>query len=268
MRVISLDISPFRPFLTKVLRRSRLGAAECEALLSLPGHPVQIGTNRDFVLLGQHLDHACLVVEGLVGRFGQNRDGNRQITALHIAGDMPDLHSVVVPQAGFALQALCVATIVKVPHSALRDVAYRFPAIAEAFWRECAVDAAILSEWVVNVGRRDAASRLAHLLCEIACRHAGARPGRQVDCDFPLTQQQLADMLGLTPVHVNRTLMALRRQGLVDLSRRRLRILDWAELSSLGDFDDAYLHLGELPEAPIRAEIRLVQPPALGPASA
>lgn len=237
------DPTPLQPFLDKLVSRSKLGAAERRAILALPAHPAQIQTNRDFVRLGERVTHASFVVAGLVGRFGQNREGARQITAVHIPTDMVDLHSVVVPEAGSALQALSVATILRVPHEALREIAHRFPAIAEAFWRECVVDAAVLAEWVVNVGRRDAKARLAHLLCEIACRVEGA--GKQVGFAVPFaaTQTHLADMTGLTPVHVNRTLQALRRENVVDVRTRMIHILDWRRLIQIGDFDGAYLHL-------------------------
>lgn len=237
------DPSPLQPFVDKLVLRSGLGPGEQQALLALPSQPVQVPTNQDFVRLGERVDHACFVVAGLVGRFGQSRSGNRQITAIHIPTDMVDLHSVVVPDASSALQALSVATILRVPHRALREIAHSWPAIADAFWRECVVDAALLSEWVLNIGRRDARSRVAHLLCEIACRveASGEKVGFVVP--FPATQIHIGDMTGLTPVHVNRTLRDLRDANVVELRGRMIHILDWARLMEVGDFDPAYLHL-------------------------
>jgi CRP-like cAMP-binding protein len=239
------DPSPLQPFLDKLVSRSGLGPAERQAILDLPARPAQIGTNRDFVRLGERVHHASFVVAGLVGRFGQNRAGNRQITAIHIPTDMVDLHSVVAPDACSALQALSVTTILRVPHQALRDVARGYPAIAEAFWRECVVDSAVLAEWVVNVGRRDAKSRLAHLLCEVACRVEGGGEKLGFDVPFPATQTHIADMTGLTAVHVNRTLRALRDDDVVDLRSQSIRILDWKRLVRIGDFNDDYLRLGK-----------------------
>lgn len=238
------DPSPLMPFLNKLVARSNLGAAEQQAILSLPAHPAQIQTNRDFVRLGEQVNHACFVVAGLVGRFGQNLEGARQITAVHIPTDMVDLHSVVAPEACSALQALAVTTILRVPHDALRAAARNHPGIAEAFWRECVVDAAVLAEWVVNVGRRDARSRLAHLLCEIACRVEGLSKKGHQDVPFAATQAHIADMTGLTSVHVNRTLQALKQDGVVALHGRAIRILDWERLKQIGEFDSAYLRLG------------------------
>lgn len=235
--------TPLFRFMKKLDARGELDAPERAAILALPGHPIQVGTNRDFVGLGECVTHACLIVDGLAGRFGQNREGVRQITALHIAGDMADIHSVVVPKAKTALQALSITTILKVPHEALRDAARRFPRLASAFWRETVIDGSILSEWVVNVGRRNALAAMAHLLCEMACRYKGKEPDGDMSYDFAATQIHLGDMLGLTPVHVNRTLMELRRMKLATFVRKRVTIHDWKQLARIGEFDPDYLHL-------------------------
>src|SRR5690606_12537901 len=113
--------------------------------LALPVRLEQIPAQHDFVRLGECLTHSCLIVQGLAGRFGQSREGNRQLTALHIPGDMADLHSAVVPEATSALQALTATTIARIPHAAIRSISAQYPAIAEAFWRECVIDGAALS---------------------------------------------------------------------------------------------------------------------------
>jgi CRP-like cAMP-binding protein len=240
-----LASSPFHRFLAKLNSHSDLSAEEQYAVLNLRAKPAQVQTNRDFVRLGEYVSHSCLVVEGLVGRFGQNAEGGRQITALHIAGDMIDLHSVVAPEATSALQALSITTVMQVPHSELRAIAQRHPAIAEAFWRECVLDAAALADWNVNVGRTDARSRTAHLLCEVACRYGDVGTGASFSFDLPITQTHLADILALTPVHVNRMLKGLRHEKVVDVSHRRVTILDWDEMARIGDFDPSYLHIGK-----------------------
>jgi CRP-like cAMP-binding protein len=241
--------NPLEPFVRNLEARSIIGPGERAAALALPGHPAQVGTNRDFVRLDEVVNHACLVVEGLVGRFGQTREGARQITALHIAGDMADLHSVVVPKASSALQALSVTTIFRIPHDALRETAAKFPRLAEAFWRECVIDGSVLAEWVVNVGRRSALASMAHLLCEMACRYRWKKPGPDMSYDFAATQTHIGDMLGLTSVHVNRTLMELRGLDIATFKGRRVTIHDWQALVRLGDFDPTYLHADPLGEA-------------------
>lgn len=239
--------SALRQFLDRLTSRSVLSAEERQAVLDLPCQAAKVQSNYDIVTLGEKTEHSCLVAAGLVGRFGQNAEGYRQITAFHIPGDMADLHSVVQPVAGSALQSLSTATVVRIPHRSIRAIAFRHPGLAEAFWRDCMVDATILSQWVINVGRRDARKRISHLLCEIAFR-LGAAPSREaVTFSFPATQSQLADATGLTAVHVNRTLMGLRSDGLANISERTVHIPDWKALVNAGEFDPSYLQAGVSP---------------------
>lgn len=239
-------------FLNRLLNRSVLTGEEQDALLDLPCHFAEVKANRDFVGLREDVDHASLIVDGLVGRFDQNCDGMRQITAIHIPGDMANLHSVVQPQATSALQALSVATILRIPHAAIREATARLPALAEALWRDCMVDSAILSQWVLNVGRRDALARVSHLLCEIATRLDAQQEEGRFTFAFAVTQNQLADTTGLTAVHVNRVIKRLREEGLADVNKRRVTILDWKRLVAAGDFDRKYLQTEIRPEEKLR----------------
>lgn len=234
-------------FLDRLTSRSLLTEEEQQAILSLPGQAEQVRPNRDFVRQGERVDHACLIVAGMVGRFEQDRDGSRQITAMHIPGDMCDLHSVVQPLKTSALQALSITTILRVPHSSIRDTAERFPAVALALWRDCMVDASILSEWVMNVGRRDARARIAHLLCEMATRVGAVHDTDDVVFDFPATQMQIADATALTSVHVNRSLQQLRMEGLVEWRTGVVRLPRWKDLTAAAHFDPAYLHMDSRP---------------------
>lgn len=239
------DRPPTRRFLDKLASHSPLGWDECRAILELPGHLVQIRANLDFGNEGQETDHAWLVVDGLIGRFGQTNDGARQTIGVNIPGDMAGLNAVVAPETGPALQSLSAVTLMQVPRAALSAAARRYPAVAEAFWRECVLDAAILEQWIVNVGRRSALSRVAHLLCELGCRYSAAGIAHHAEFPFPTTQIQIADMLGLTAVHVNRTLMALRTDKLVTIQARQAQVHDWDRLARIGDFDPSYLQIGE-----------------------
>jgi CRP-like cAMP-binding protein len=253
-RMLHLQQSNLQPFVERLTGRSILSERERCEILNLPSRAKQVRPNEDFVALGERVDHACFVVAGLVGRFDQNARDDRQITALHIRGDMPDLHSVVQPTATSALQALSVSTILEIPHAALRRASGTHPAIAEAFWRDCMVDSMILAQWVVNVGRRDARSRIAHLLCEMVCRYEVAPAHGKIVFDLPMTQAQMADATGLTSVHVNRSLKSLADIGTI-FHHRRVRIEDWDALVAMGDFDSDYLQCNLQPEE----RIRLVQ---------
>ena len=230
-------------FLDRLARHSVLGADECQAILSLPGTIQTVGYHRYLVRNGGASDDACLVMDGVVARVRQHPGGARQISALHIAGDMPDLHAIVWPKNTAALQALTPATIARVPYPALRLLAARYPAIAEAFWRDCLIDGAIMSDWVFNIGRRDARTRLAHLFCEMAVRSERVGVQKLRSFAFPITQSDLGDALSLTAIHVNRMLKSLRAEGLISAKERERRILDWPGLVRAGDFDPDYLDL-------------------------
>lgn len=133
--------------------------------------------------------------------------------------------------------------IAAVPVAALRRLAREHPAVGRAMWIETLVDAAIFREWIVNVGRRDSISRISHLLCELALRLEAAGLASDFRYEIPMTQEQIADCTGLTPVHVNRVLKELGRMGLIDRERRSISIVDWDRLQEIGDFNTRYLHL-------------------------
>lgn len=127
---------------------------------------------------------------------------------------------------------------------AIQEIAFSRPAIGRAMWYETLIDASIFREWTLNVGRRDARTRTAHLLCEFALRLEAVGLGERCRYELPMTQEQLADALGLTSVHTNRTLKTLTEDGLITRTHRSVQISDWPALMAVGDFDPAYLHLG------------------------
>jgi CRP-like cAMP-binding protein len=228
-------------FVNRLASRSVLTEREVAALLALNGQFKQVAAHVDFVRLGEQVDHSCLVVEGLVGRFGQNNEGDRQITCLHIPGDMADLPSVVSPNSAWALGALTKTTVLRIAHTDLRRLAAAHPGVAEALWRDCVADGSVFSEWVVNVGRRDALSRLAHVFCEMAIRCERAGLGDLTSFPLPITQADLADATGLTGIHVNRTLTKLKTESIVELRAGIVTVHNWKELVSVGDFDAGFL---------------------------
>jgi CRP-like cAMP-binding protein len=230
-------------FVARLTSRSALSNAEVTALLGMNGHIKHLAAHKDFVHPGETVSHSCLLVEGLAGRFGQNSDGRRQITCLHIPGDMADLVSMMTPKAGWGLMALAPTTILHVPHAELRGLTVSHPGIAEAFWRDSIADGSIFSEWVVNVGRRNALSRLAHVFCEMAVRCEQAGRGDRQSFPLSITQEDLGDATGMTGVHVNRTLKELRDKSVLDFREGKVTIHDWDRLVRTGDFDPAFLLL-------------------------
>jgi CRP-like cAMP-binding protein len=217
-------------------------APDVEAVLSLPYTQRSFPKEAYIVREGQAMSDCCLLLRGFAYRHKLVRDGCRQIISFHIPGEFVDLQNAILPVADHNVQSLDRTEAALIPHDALLAAAEVSEAVRKAMWIETLLDASIFREWVVNVGRRDSRSRIAHLLCELAFRLEKAGPVRESRYDFPMTQEQLADATGLTPVHTNRTLQSLRRDGLIDLSGRSLTVLDWDKLREVGDFDELYLH--------------------------
>lgn len=209
----------------------------------LPARVAEIPAHHDFLRLGERPTAAWLVLDGAVGRFAQTSSGQRQMLSVYIAGEIAGLDSAAASSANIGMQAFGPSTVLKLSHEVLVAAAERHPAIARAFWRESALEGLKISHWLINCGRRDAAAGLANFLCEMACRTLNAVPRRAAQFSLPLTQSHLGDILGLSPVHVNRTLRHLREIGLVQLDHHAVTIPDWPALAALGEFDASYLCL-------------------------
>jgi CRP-like cAMP-binding protein len=244
----SLGDSPLSLFLQRLLRRSALTVDEQRAIIRLPGSKHRYSPHADIVMPGEHVESACLVVRGLVGRYDQRLDGQRQITSFYVAGDMCDLHSVVAPKASWSITAVSHALIIRVPHRQLSELCVTYPAIALAFWRDGTVDASVFAKWVGNVGRKSAMERVTHLFCEMGRRAEAAGLGTRASFEFPATQAQIGEATGLSAVHVNRTLQEIRSKGLLSFTRGRVEILDWDALVATAEFDPDYLMLDGRPQ--------------------
>ena len=199
---------------------------------------------------GEQATECCVLLKGYAFRQKLVRDGARQIISIHIPSEFLDLQNCLLGVADHSVQSLNPSKVAVIPRGALMELISSYPTVARAMWIDTLIDASIFREWVVNVGRRDSRARIAHLLCELARRLELCGIGAEGCYEFPLTQEQLADCTGLTPVHTNRTLQGLRRDGLISLNARTLQVHDWAGLRAAGEFDERYLH-HELP--PLRA---------------
>jgi CRP-like cAMP-binding protein len=234
-------------FLRKLSARSPLSDDDRAVLAALPQGDVRVGTREFVVQEGERVDRSLLLLEGLAARYKLLPNGNRQIVSLHVAGDLLDLHSAILKVTDHSIAAFGPARIAHVLHEPLLAAMEASPAIARALWRDALVDAANSREWLLNVGRRDAYARTAHLLCELALRLGAVGLCRDGRFTLPLTQGDLADTTGLTAVHINRTLQRLRADGLISTHGSEVRIEDWARLAAAGSFDPAYLYLGDHP---------------------
>jgi CRP-like cAMP-binding protein len=220
-----------------------LSAEERQALLRLPMIVKTVPADHDIVSIGDCPSHCCLLLEGWACRYKMLPDGGRQIMSFHIPGDIPDLQSLHLNRMDHSLGTLVPTKVALIHHRDLHDLVRRFEGISTALWRDTLIDAAIFREWMVGIGRRSAHQRIAHVLCEMATklRAVGLNDGHTYP--WPVTQQEVADALGLTDVHVNRVLRDIRQAGLITMERGAFTALDWEGLKQLGEFEPSYLHI-------------------------
>ena len=218
------------------------------AILSLPHQLRALKAGQYFLREGDRPKNSTVVVDGYVYRHKLVQDGGRQIVSVHIPGDFVDLQNILLDEADHNIQALTQATVCEFPHAEMLALAFLHPAIGKALWRESLVEASLFREWIANIGRRDARSRVAHLLCELAVRRENADLGSRRSFELPMSQEQIGDALALTAVHVNRTLRALEAEGLIRRSKRAVMIADWPVLRAAADFNENYLHLKKMLE--------------------
>jgi CRP-like cAMP-binding protein len=238
--------SALEPMVRKLCYWNKLDAADRAALLALP-HTVKALQQHHYIIRERDCAvYSCLLLSGFAVRHKIVGGGYRQIVAIHMRGDMVDLQNSLLGTADHSVQMLTPGEIAMIPREEIDRLAFERPAVGRAMWRDTLVEASIAREWIANVGRRDARTRIAHVLCEIALRLKVAGLGEHTGYQLPMTQEQLGDTTGLTSVHVNRTLKSLEADGLIErLSPRSIVIGDWKKLSEVGDFDSAYLHLHE-----------------------
>jgi CRP-like cAMP-binding protein len=232
------------PMLRKLEYWHKFSDDDQAALLGLPHSTKSLRTNDYIVRQGDRATHSCVLLSGFAIRHKMVADGARQIVSTHMKGEIVDLQNSLLGRADHSVQMLTNGKVAMIPRDEISRIAFERPAIGKAMWIDTLVDASIFREWVANVGRRDAPTRIAHLLCEFSLRLKVAGLGERTNYELPMTQEQLADSTGLTAVHVNRTLKALDAAGLIERSNpRRIVIGDWRKLADAGDFDSSYLHL-------------------------
>jgi CRP-like cAMP-binding protein len=225
--------------------RAILSEQDKQALHDLPYQSRWIDAGRYLVREGDSPPGATLILSGLAIRHKVTIEGVRQILSVHIPGDFVDLEGALLKIADHNVQTLTRAEVAIVPRESVIQLIDQHPRVGRAMWVDTLIDGSVFREWVVNVGRRNARSAMAHLLCEFARRlEAGGMAGDD-GYELPMSQEQLADALGITPVHVNRTLRELEREGLIRRERRYIHIPDWEQLRRIGGFNELYLHLDQ-----------------------
>ena len=229
--------------LLKIKKRYRLSEAEERMLRDSMTEELQFGVDEIIVPEGKKVSFSCLLVEGFACRSKYMNGGERQIMEFHIAGDFVDLHSYSLEWLDHSITALSPCRIVKLAHADIARIVSASPRLGRIFWFMTLVDAAIHREWLVSLGRRTAIQRLANLFCEMHYRLEIVGQSRQDSYSLPLIQAELAEALGLTHVHINRTLRKLTEQGLVKFRGGKVTILDLEGLEALAEFDKRYLYL-------------------------
>lgn len=232
------------PMVRKLEYRGNFSAEDRAAIQALP-HRVKALEQHDYIVRqGDRTEFSCVLLSGYCVRHKIVGNGQRQIIAIHMKGELVDLQNSLLTVADHAVQMLTAGKIAMIPREEIMRIAFERPEVGKAMWLDTLVDGSIFREWIANVGRRDARARIAHLLCEFSLRLKHAGLGEQDNYELPMTQEQLADSTGLTPVHVNRTIKTLEAEGLIErTSARSIVIGDWRKLAQAGDFQSGYLHM-------------------------
>ena len=233
--------------LKKLRRRDDIGPQEEKFIRGLVSRTVMLPADKVIIRAGDALHESLMLFSGWMARAKDLPSGQRQYAELHVPGDFADLHSYSLKRLDHDVISFTPCVVGVVPHERLDEMTQKFPHLTRIYWFQTNLDAAIHREWTLSMGRRTAVARMAHLFCELLIRLdiVGMTTGR-LSYDFPLTQIELGECLGLTGVHVNRTLQDLRRQGLIQLESRRVEILDLDGLKAVAEFDDTYLYLEKM----------------------
>ena len=238
-----MDIGrPYSRLLFRLERRNRLSAVDRQRIIDLPLQLANYPAECEIVSYGYSTSRCTLVLDGFLYSHKPAAGSRRQITSFFVPGDVVDLPTLYLPKVDHTVATLGSAVLAFVPHAALKSVLDESSALAQAFWRETLMQAAIFQEWVVNLGRRDAFARLAHIVCELTVRLQSVGLARDFSFSMPWTQMDVADACGISNVHSNRVIQELRHLELVEWNSRRLKIRNWSALVRLAGFNDDYLH--------------------------
>lgn len=235
--------NPLEGLVENLELRSPLLEADRQAILALPYTLKSFAPGSYVVREGEPPMGCGILVSGFAYRQKLTGDGGRQILSIHIPGEALDFQNIFLNVADHSVQMLTRGHVATVPRADIQRIARSSAAIGHAILVNILVDASIFREWILNVGRRDAKSRLAHVLCELAVRLDAHGLAEDMGYHLPMTQAELADALGLTPVHLNRVIRSLEADGLINRSKREISFPDWDRMRDIADFNDRYLHL-------------------------
>lgn len=231
--------------LKKLKLRTPISAEEERVIRGLIKETRRIGPDQMLVRAGEELHESLMLLDGWLLRCKDLPSGERQVMEIHVPGDFADLHGFTLKRLDHDVVTVTEAVLGIVPHERLAEMTREHPRLTRIYWLMTNVDASITREMALSLGQRSALSRMAHLFCELYLRLGIVGLASGDTFSFPLTQRELSECLGLTVVHVNRTLQELRRRQVVETENRHIRILDKPALESLAEFDPAYLQLSQ-----------------------
>ncbi len=219
-----------------------LSASDRQALDALTTTEEAFRTDTDIVSEGMAPRSVFLLQDGMAVRYRALPDGRRQIMTFLIPGDLCDPHMFLLRKMDHSIGTLTPVRIAALSREGLMDIFATHPRISAALWRSSLQEEAMLRERIVSLGRRGARGRIAYLLCKLLWRYTAMGLAKDEAYHLPLTQTELGDALGLTPVHVNRVFMEFRKRHLIAMEHRLLKVLDVAGLQDIAGFDKSYLH--------------------------
>ncbi|HET7817130.1 MAG TPA: Crp/Fnr family transcriptional regulator [Sphingomicrobium sp.] len=245
--------NPLELLLDNLELRSPLAKDDREAVLALPYTLKSLAPGSYAVREGEPPSGCGVLVTGFAYRQKLTGDGGRQILSIHVPGEALDFQNIFLNVADHSVQMLTRGHLAVIPRADIQKIVRSSAAIGHAILLTILVEASIFREWILNVGRRDAKSRLAHILCELAVRLDALGLAEDMGYHLPMTQAELADALGLTPVHLNRVIRSLETDGLINRSKREISFPDWERMRDMADFNDRYLHLAVQESAALAA---------------
>lgn len=231
------------PLVTYLSRRDRLSGEERALLESLSLRQEVIPARFQMLKQGSRPTHSCLLLRGMAFREHLLRSGKRAISAVHVAGDFMDLHSLLMTRMDHGVTAGSECVVSWVAHADLIAITEQHPHLGRLLWTTTVTDGAIARTAVAVVGRLRPTAQIAHMACELYVRLAEIGLAQDLSFELPITQLDMADMFGLSTVHLNRSMQALRATGVVSWDGNRVRIHDWRKLTEIGEFDPTYLNL-------------------------
>jgi len=232
------------PLIRKLERFTRLSRDDRQVLEQASAEAVrQLGPREDIIREGEAPQAVNLILSGWACRYKHLEDGRRQIIALFLPGDLCGNPVFVLREMDHSIGTLTTAVVAQIARPRIEAMMLHRPRLTQALWWESLVGAAVQREWTVSLGQRDATERLSHLLCEIFLRLRAVGLAEGDRCDLPVRQAELADALGLSTVHVNRTLQELRAAKLIGLKGKTLTIPSLPALQDAAQFNPHYLHL-------------------------